>query len=85
MSVCSIPLRALRKKGSMLKYCAFAARRLLNICARRVTKVNSAAARADAVILPLPVSRDGVRLNSSPLTLNELSDTLERGQTVLQE
>ena len=57
MSVCSIPLRALRKK-------------------------DSAAARADAVILPLPVSRDGVHLNSSPLTLNELSDTLERGQTV---
>lgn len=44
--------------------------------------IDSAAARADAVILPLPVSRDGVRLNSSPLTLNELSDTLERGQTV---
>lgn len=44
--------------------------------------IDSAAARADAVILPLPVSRDGVHLNSSPLTLNELSDTLERGQTV---
>ena len=44
--------------------------------------IDSATARADAVILPLPVSRDGVHLNSSPLTLNELSDTLERGQTV---
>lgn len=44
--------------------------------------IDSSAARADAVILPLPVSRDGVHLNSSPLTLNELSDTLERGQTV---
>ena len=44
--------------------------------------IDSAAARADAVILPLPVSRDGVHLNSSTLTLNELSDTLERGQTV---
>lgn len=44
--------------------------------------IDSAAARADAVILPLPVSRDGVHLNSSLLTLNGLSDTLERGQTV---
>lgn len=44
--------------------------------------IDSAAARADAIILPLPVSRDGVHLNTCPLTLNELSDALERGQTV---
>ena len=44
--------------------------------------IDSAAARADAVILPLPVSRDSIHLNSCSLTLSELSATLERGQTV---
>lgn len=53
-----------------------------NMCPTGEKSIDSAAARADAVILPLPVSRDGVHLNSSPLTLNGLSDTLERGQTV---
>ena len=33
--------------------------------------IDSAAARADAVILPLPVSRDGVHLNSSPRTRSD--------------
>lgn len=44
--------------------------------------IASAAARADGIILPLPVSRDGVHLNACSLTLSELSDALERGQTV---
>ncbi len=45
-----------------------------------------AAANANAVILPLPVSRDGITVNSRgggrSVTLEELSDILERGQTV---
>lgn len=46
----------------------------------------SAAAGANAVILPLPVSRDGITVTSQgggrTVTLEELSDILERGQTV---
>ncbi len=44
--------------------------------------IDSAAARADGIILPLPVSRDGVHLNDCSLTLSELSAAIERGQTV---
>lgn len=44
--------------------------------------IDSAAARADGIILPLPISRDGVHLNACSLTLSELSAAIERGQTV---
>ena len=52
----------------------------------RDESLETAAQNANAIILPLPVSRDGITVNTQgggrAATLEELSDILERGQTV---